>query len=134
MPALPNAYDDIDKRSAKEARAKDDEKMYSHLCNHHNLPELKRDQEVRVQNPKTGSWDMKGVIQGQRHSMKSYEILLDGKTKVRNRRHIRPVHKAQNTKCQSPCDEDMLRRSPRFRDKEKSLRRSPRLQAKKNQL
>ncbi len=74
--------------SGTDTEPEDDETSYSHAehaasiidyacqMKDYNLPELKQDLKVRVQNPKTGSWDMKGVMQGQRQSTNNKPKLL----------------------------------------------------------
>ncbi|XP_059087680.1 uncharacterized protein K02A2.6-like [Tigriopus californicus] len=52
---------------------------------------------VLVQNPRTKKWDRSALILRTRPDGRSYEILMDGRTVIRNRCHLRP-HPTKSTR------------------------------------
>ena len=86
------------------------------------LKPLSINQKVMVQNPISKSWDEKGIITGIRRKRRSYDVLLDsGKTFIRNRTFLRPIH--SSTKHQLPDTKE----EPPDATQSPKLRRSARL-------
>ena len=62
------------------------------------LPQLTIGDKVRVQDPKSGQWLHQGAIVTVRENGRSYEIEINGKRYLRNRRYLR--------KCLTPAGSD----------------------------
>ena len=85
------------------------------------LTKLSINQCVLVQDPHTKSWNIKGRITDIRPTGRSYDVLLDsGKTVIRNRAYLRPIHDGtkENDKSgqpdQRPAVNTQVRRSARL--------------------
>ena len=90
-PALPQAYRRLSNeeiKSFEERREGEVEARYSKK-GPRNLPQLCVGQLVVVQNPKTGRWESRGVIEKAR-SRRSYLVNINGRQFLRNRRFLRP--------------------------------------------
>ena len=64
------------------------------------LPPLKLQQEVLVQNQKSKLWSEKGFIKQQREHGRSYLVDIDGKTFLRNRKFLKPAPQTRNVRFQ----------------------------------
>ena len=63
-------------------------------CHAKDLPQLQIGTKVRVQDSKTKRWSAQGIIKDIRDNGRSYQVEVDGKLKLRNRKFLKPV-KAQ---------------------------------------
>ena len=93
LPSMPSCYEPIDWHSASEYKketARIRKRYYDQ--NARNLSQLKVNQRVVVQCPKTKRWSAYGQILKVQDTMRSYLVQLeDGSILDRNRRLIRPV-------------------------------------------
>ena len=89
LPALHNAYDIIDTEEVARQRRKDIGDATEQPGDAE--PELKPGQRVRVQDPMSKKWTLKGSLVGITDTKRSYEIDFDdGRRAIRNRIYVRP--------------------------------------------
>lgn len=88
-PPLKQVYiNRADAETRKAAITATKEKSYNKHAK--TLPQLPNNSPIVIQDPKSGKWDTPGTITSMRPDGRSYEILCDGNTTIRNRRDIRP--------------------------------------------
>jgi transposase InsO family protein len=91
LPALPQAYEEVDKAHARQERQ---EKTQARFDRHNRRrpPQapFTPGQPVLIQDPRNKRWDTRGVIQGQNENPDSYQILSGKRVFIRNRCHLKP--------------------------------------------
>ena len=78
LPCHAAAYQPVDIDDAEKRRAATRKKAKESFDNRAVvLRELKKGEKVIVQNPKSNTWELRGVIANSGHEGRSYDILLD---------------------------------------------------------
>ena len=125
LPAIPAAYVPIDLSEAAAARQRTSRKnkdVYDRRSRP--LSDLKVGMEVRIQDPKTRKWDRFGMVTSIRPDGRSYYVLSNGRTLLRNRTFLKPrvIHDDPTSTSECADKPTTLRRSSRIAEKQKSVR------------
>ena len=118
LPALDKQYMPPSRFPSKIKETERDIKVKAKFDQHaKNLPPLRNGQKVRIQDPVSKKWDTIGTITHKRDNGKSYSVLFpNGRTKLRNRRFLKPVQEPGPTQAETPAAPDTplcpLHRSP----------------------
>jgi hypothetical protein len=120
-PALSTCYDLLSKESLAESQLRRGKEDGSSSSTKHSLSVLSPSTLVRIQDTKTRKWDKVGTILSIRKNKRSYNVLVNGKQYLRNRRYLRLAEKtredSESNGNESPSEREKPWRSARNRTK-----------------